>query len=514
MLHNKKQSRNSQKSMQDNKRPPYVSHFAGNRKQENGLKLQQIQLEDGPIKLTEADVSKDEWENCLVGYFGGKFPGKNALQQLVNSWKQKVSLHFHSNGWIIFKFENSEGRDNTLQGGPYMVFGRPLLLKILPEYFTFSYEDLSCFPIWVQLKSLPVEAWNSYALSKLCSRIGKPVYTDKLTVYKDRVTFARVLIEVDVAKPITRVLEVIMPNGDTVHQAVFYENLPLYCTHCKTVNHSTNGCRVLEKFAAARNKGAKFQNATEAVVTKPTTSNQEQSIGPSTQTEWRTVDKGKGNSEQIRIEGAKHSVIQKQINTVEARKEPDPSSTNKYSLLEGLETEENQTQPLVSSADQLLNQASGPETVTSVSQDMDPKIDQGTEQSVRKGPGQAKEQHRNMPKHQRKVQVGEAIYNKQASQIASADFRNRLQQPTNLKGGSSIVEKKIAAQPKSRSITAILATKNSERPQLPSPPNPLAKGEEGSKKKVKKATEKNDKATSFGDFCAEMGGDSPIPAIK
>ena len=241
----------------DNKRS-VANLFADNRKPANGLKLQQVELDEGPIKLDEGDVSETEWNYCLVGYFGGKFPGKNALQQLVTSWKDKVSTHFHSSGWIIFEFDSLDARDRTLQEGPYMVFGRPLLLKILPDYFTFNYEELSCFPIWVQLRNLPLKFWNSNALSKICTRIGKPVYTDKLTARKGRINFARVLVEVDVAKPVSHMLELTLPNGGTVYQSVFYETLPLFCTHCKTVSHSTSGCKVLEKFAAANRETESF----------------------------------------------------------------------------------------------------------------------------------------------------------------------------------------------------------------------------------------------------------------
>ncbi|GFS41361.1 hypothetical protein Acr_00g0073920 [Actinidia rufa] len=110
------------------------------------------------------------------------------------------------------------------------------------------------------------------------------------------------------------------------------------------------------------------------------------------------------------------------------------------------------------------------------------------------------------------MQVGEV---KQVSQIANADLRSRLQQPPNLKGGSDIVEKKNAAQSIGRNIIAILAAKSSERSQPPSSSNPTpAKGEKGRKKKDKKVVEKKGKANTFGEFYADMRGDSLIPNNK
>ncbi|GFZ07107.1 hypothetical protein Acr_19g0000440 [Actinidia rufa] len=214
-----------------------------------------------PVRIDAEDVENGNWSSCLVGYFGGRFPGKKALHQLVNSWREEVSIHFHSSGWIMFKFDKQDSRDRTLQGGLYMVFGRPLLLKVLPDYFNFNYEELSCFPIWIQFKNLPLELWRENPLSKIYSKIGKPVYTDKLTGKQERISFARVLVEADVAKLVSHTMEIIMTNGEPIHQSIFYENMPLFCSHCKTVGHATSGCKILEKFAAARNEGAKIQSA-------------------------------------------------------------------------------------------------------------------------------------------------------------------------------------------------------------------------------------------------------------
>jgi len=47
-------------------------------------------------------------------------------------------LSIHETGWLIFKFTNEDDKLNVLNGGPYLVFGRPLMLRAIPEYFDFS----------------------------------------------------------------------------------------------------------------------------------------------------------------------------------------------------------------------------------------------------------------------------------------------------------------------------------------------------------------------------------------
>ncbi|XP_057482015.1 uncharacterized protein LOC130768942 [Actinidia eriantha] len=204
-----------------------------------------------------------------------------------------------------------------------MVFGRPLLLKILLDYFTFDYEELSHFPIWVQLKNLPLELWGENALSMICSRIGRVVYIGKLNTRQERISYAKVLVEVDVAKSVSHMVEITMPNGVPVHQTVFYENMPLFCTHCKTVRHSTSGCKVLEKFTVARNKGAKNQDGKLMLAAKTPAKN-----GQNTRSSLRT---------EMVIVVKSNKVSGNPINT------PTPNSENNFIMLERiLETEEEQ----------------------------------------------------------------------------------------------------------------------------------------------------------------------------
>jgi hypothetical protein len=43
-----------------------------------------------------------------------------------------------------------------LNGGPYQVFGQPLMLRAMPEYFEFSTSEMHTIPVWVKFPSLPI----------------------------------------------------------------------------------------------------------------------------------------------------------------------------------------------------------------------------------------------------------------------------------------------------------------------------------------------------------------------
>lgn len=57
--------------------------------------------------------------------------------------------------------------------------------------------------------------------------IGVPLFTDECTSKKQRVTFARLLIEVDVTKELHKAISIEDINGSNIEQKVHFEWAPL-----------------------------------------------------------------------------------------------------------------------------------------------------------------------------------------------------------------------------------------------------------------------------------------------
>ncbi|KAJ6854931.1 hypothetical protein NC651_039789 [Populus alba x Populus x berolinensis] len=183
------------------------------------------------------------WKLCLVGYIAGRYTGFKALQNLIdNTWKCEASLTIHESGWLIFKFAKEDDKLNVLSGGPYLVFGRPLILRAMPEYFDFSSFDMYIIPVWVKFPNLPLKCWSIKCLSKIASVLGKPVQSDMLTSSMARLSYARVLVEVNLLSDLPYSIEVTLPNGSILHQQVVYETLPRFCKHCRKLGHITSSC--------------------------------------------------------------------------------------------------------------------------------------------------------------------------------------------------------------------------------------------------------------------------------
>ena len=223
---------------------PWVNLFRDNRNLALGLMLEELEVDDDRVVLEkdDVDVVEEAWGFCLVGLFAGKFPGMVAVSKLRESWMVNCSFWRHRSGWLVFKFQSDDDRRKVLHGGPYFAYGSNLLLKIMPSCFRFEGEDVTSVPIWFQLPGLPLVCWNARALSLIGSRVGKPISTDKMTLTKERISFARVLVEVDVSSDIVSEVEIQLPTGVVYHQPVISEFTPKFCKRCKTFGHVEGTC--------------------------------------------------------------------------------------------------------------------------------------------------------------------------------------------------------------------------------------------------------------------------------
>ena len=224
---------------------PWRNLFADNRaaNSETMLSLFSQVSESKSCILLEEDTPCDEWKRCLIGYVAGKYPGFAALKSIItNHWKCDATLFIHENGWLVYEFKEEKDKLDVLNGGPYLVYGRPLMLKSMPEYFDFSKKEMSSVPVWVKLPNLPLKCWSIRSLSKICSLIGKPIQCDRLTATKARISYARVLIEVDLRESLPDTIQIGLPNGQFIDQLVIFESLPRFCKTCNSIGHLSDSC--------------------------------------------------------------------------------------------------------------------------------------------------------------------------------------------------------------------------------------------------------------------------------
>lgn len=86
--------------------------------------------------------------------------------------------------------------------GPYSINNRPMILKLWTSEFDFNEEFPTEIPLWVKFPKLPMNCQGADSLSRIASAIMTPIFADECTTKKARVSFARMLIDINVTKPL------------------------------------------------------------------------------------------------------------------------------------------------------------------------------------------------------------------------------------------------------------------------------------------------------------------------
>ena len=135
----------------------------------------------------------------------------------------KPEVYLHEDGYYLIKFQKISDIIEILFSGPYTVNNRPIILKQWCPDFDLGNEFLTEIPLWVKFPKLPLNCWGVGSLSRIASSIGVPLFADECTTKQTRISYARMLVEVNVTKAIPQKIKVVDPNGKTFMQHVELE---------------------------------------------------------------------------------------------------------------------------------------------------------------------------------------------------------------------------------------------------------------------------------------------------
>ena len=93
-----------------------------------------------------------------------------------------------------------------------------------------------------------------------------------------RLSYTRVLIEVDLLAELPNSINIVLPNGVSLLQLVIYESFPKFYKHCRLLQHTISVCTKV----GGDKKGKNFQ--TTSIPTRVSQSPVRSSLGPSAET--------------------------------------------------------------------------------------------------------------------------------------------------------------------------------------------------------------------------------------
>lgn len=126
-------------------------------------------------------------------------------------------------------------KQEILYSGPYSINNRLIILKPWTADFNFNEEFPTEIPLWVNFPQLPMNCWGPKSLSMIASALGIPMRAYEYTAKQKRVSYAIILIEINVTTTLPDEITVMDPNGRTFQHAILYDWKQLFCEKCQVI---------------------------------------------------------------------------------------------------------------------------------------------------------------------------------------------------------------------------------------------------------------------------------------
>ncbi|KAI5339511.1 hypothetical protein L3X38_018783 [Prunus dulcis] len=183
------------------------------------------------------------WRSAVIIKLMGRPLAYTFLRsRLLQRWALKgpMSLIDLENNYFIVKFLYEEDMRYVLTGGPWQIAGQYIVAQKWKPGFNAKEEKITHMTAWVRINGLNVEYFRADVMEKIGNLVGATVKVDDHTLSQARGKFARICVELDLAKPLTPFIEI---EGRTY--GVVYEGINLVCFECGCFGHGRDSCPII-----------------------------------------------------------------------------------------------------------------------------------------------------------------------------------------------------------------------------------------------------------------------------
>ncbi|EOA15074.1 hypothetical protein CARUB_v10028438mg, partial [Capsella rubella] len=160
-------------------------------------------------------------------------------KRLREMWMPKGAMYVIDlpRRFFMVRFELEEEYLAALTGGPWRVFGSILMVQAWTPEFDPLVDEIVTTPVWIRLTNIPVNLYHKDILFLIARGLGNPLKVDLTTLNFERARFARICVEVNLAKPLKGTIRI---NGGRYF--VSYEGLTNICSRCGLYGHPVHAC--------------------------------------------------------------------------------------------------------------------------------------------------------------------------------------------------------------------------------------------------------------------------------
>ncbi|KAL4556614.1 hypothetical protein LXL04_039272 [Taraxacum kok-saghyz] len=139
-------------------------------------------LKVGEVEMPIADILKgsEPYSTTIYGYFIEKRVNYlNMNKYAMSKWKQfGIEEVMVNEEGIYFRFSSEQGVKGVLDGGPWLIFDNPIIIRRWATGLNMSKAQHNMVRVWVKIFNVPLEYWNDTGINHIAWEIGKPLEVD------------------------------------------------------------------------------------------------------------------------------------------------------------------------------------------------------------------------------------------------------------------------------------------------------------------------------------------------
>ncbi|KAK2423100.1 zinc knuckle (CCHC-type) family protein [Trifolium repens] len=229
----------------------------------DGLSLHEEEEEGFSFDFEEEGDEQMDLRWCLVGRFlcDKTIHFTSMKVRMAELWKpvRGVTIKEAKPGTFLFHFNHPLDMEAVLNGGPWTFDNNMLILEQVQLGVQIEQIPLFHATLWVQVHNLPTGLMKEHVGTQLANYIGSFVEYDKNNNTSFWRQYMRILVKIDVRKPLKKDTKVKDKAGNWCKVDFRYEKLGIFCYVCGIMGHTENKCEI--RYAMEQDDGSREWSA-------------------------------------------------------------------------------------------------------------------------------------------------------------------------------------------------------------------------------------------------------------